>query len=188
MAPRANGPEPQTYQVLSTQFLVLPQPCPPLLSISTLCRRASNHRIGGSHVPSSKDGVAFRLTVAWNRDLRPKLRRHLSRGSQGRSHPSLSRAGSHHKPLAKGQTVKLSSTPNVKHEEHMSTSISSTFVNTFLCVNPPTSDCCNGRFDSNAGHRLFAHKINRSWNSRHHGSNCCRSIIIYIPGKRINYV
>lgn len=122
-------------------------------TIRTLCRRASNDRIWDSHVPLSKDGVAFRLTVAWNRDLQPKLRRHLSRGSQGHSHTSLSRAGSHHKPFAKGQTVKLSSMSNVKHEEHMSTSISSTFVNTFLCVNPSTTDCCNVQFDSKAGHR-----------------------------------
>jgi hypothetical protein len=66
LAPRANGPDLQTcrYSVLSSCSC---QPCPPLLSVHSV----------GAHVPLSKDGVAFRLTVAWNRDLRPKLKRHL---------------------------------------------------------------------------------------------------------------
>ena len=110
----------ETCQVL--QFLVLSQPCMlPLLSVHSV-----GARIAASQVPLTKDGVAFRLTVAWNRVLLDGIS-----AADPKSILTQVYHESDHKPFTKGQTVKLSSTSNVKRE---STSILYAFVNTFLCV------------------------------------------------------
>lgn len=69
-------------------------------------------RSAASHVPLSKDGVAFRLTAVWNCVLepwtasRPRIQRAFSL-------KSITRVGS----FTKGQTVKLSSLSNVKRKD-----------------------------------------------------------------------
>ena len=81
--------------------------------IGTLCRRA----YCGLTRPVIQDGVAFRLTVAWNQVLQPN-----SDGISAADPKGILTEVYHdsdHKPSAKGQTVKLSSTSNVKRDDHV---------------------------------------------------------------------
>jgi hypothetical protein len=66
--PRANSlrQRPRASGMPGNQFLVCHSPA------RTLCKRAYCG-LAASHVPLTKDGVASRLTVAWNRVLQPNL-------------------------------------------------------------------------------------------------------------------